>query len=278
MWQNELVSRFEKAGETGEAGAVRVRVGERPHLTTVAIVVWADEYQNRSDTFHAIDCENIEDACEQTCSVLEESGFGGEFPNCRVDFLHADTGKPLRGWTATVPVLGIADTPMASPVEVLADLANRSNAELRRVCGMLAETIQGREDRIDRDRDEIMELSRSEVLARAESEMTQILAEEAALVDVETDPLKEHAGEILGAIAQKFLGASATPRDTVLEILRHDPALTAALAQDQEVVGLFSQAIHQAENGHGDLDPELLPDVDPPPEGPEPPDSPENPA
>ena len=54
--------------------------------------------------------------------------------------------------------------------------------------------------------------------------------------------------------------------------------MTAALAQDEEVVGLFSQAIHQAENGHGDLDPELLPDVDPPPEGPEPPDSPENPA
>jgi hypothetical protein len=247
MWQNELVSRFENAGETGEAGAVRVRVGERPHLHTVAIVVWASEYQNRSDTFHAVECENIEDACEHTCTILEESGFGSEFPNCRVDFLHADTGKPLRGWTATIPILGTSDAPSASPMEVLADLAIRSNAELRRVCSIMAETIQNREERIDQDRDDMIELSRQEVLARAEAELTQILAEEAAGTEAEVDPLKAHAGEILGAMAQRFLGGETSPRETVLAILRSDPGLTASLAGDAEVVGLFQDAIARAE-------------------------------
>jgi hypothetical protein len=254
MWQNELVSRFEKAGEIGEAGAVRVRVGERPHLHTVAIVVWDDEYQNRSDSFHPVECTNIEVACERTAEVLEESGFGVEFPNCRVDFLHAETGKPLRGWNSTVPINGEleADGPLVE--QVLAHALERNNAEMRRMFGMVCETLQMREDRIDRDRDEILELSRSEVLARAESEMTQILAEEAAQVDVE-DPLKARAGEILGAIAQQFLGGNGTPRDTVLQILRTDPQLSAQLATDPEVVALFTEALEN--QAPEDLAPEL---------------------
>ena len=242
MWQNELVSRFEKAGEIGEAGAVRVRVGERPHLHTVAIVVWDDEYENRSDNFHAVECSDIEIACERTAEILEESGFGSQFPNCRVDFLHAETGKPLRGWNSTTSIHGemTEEGPMVE--QVLAHALERNNAEMRRMFGMVCETLQMREDRIDRDRDEILELSRSEVLARAESEMTQILAEEAAQVDVE-DPLKARAGEILGAIAQQFLGGSATPRDTVLQILRTDPELSAQLAGDPEVIALFTEAL-----------------------------------
>ena len=40
-----------------------------------------------------------------------------------------------------------------------------------------------------------------------------------------------------------MFGNGASPRDTVMAILQSDPALTAQLASDPEVVGLFTQAM-----------------------------------
>ena len=242
MWQNELANRFEKAEETSDPGAVRIRVGTRPHLNTVAIVVWDERYQNKSENFHAVECENIEEAAEMTGQILTDAGFATEFPNCRVDFKHAETNKDLPSWSGSVEVAE-KSKPGASVESVLAEALRQNNVEMRRMFGMVTECLQSREERIDDDRDEILELSRSEVLARAEAEMTQILAEEAAQVQIEDDPLKARAGEILGVLAEKLLGSSATPRDTVLAILRQDPTLTAQLAGDEEVVSLFNDAI-----------------------------------
>jgi hypothetical protein len=246
MWQGELANRFEKMGENGDAGAVRVRVGTRPHLHTVAIVVWDSDYENRSDSFHAVEVENIEEAAERTSEILEDAGFASEFANCRVDFLHAISGKPLRGWNATEDLINVHQVEGPMVEQVLAESLRLHTMEIRRMFGMICETLQVREERIDSDRDEIMDLTRAEVLSRAEAEMTQILAEEAVGAEVEVDPLKAHAGEILGAIAQKFLANSENPRDTILGILRNDPQLTSALATDPEVMKVFTDSMEQA--------------------------------
>lgn len=244
MWNSTLVDKFDNSPQ---AGAVRVRVGERPHLSTVAIVVWKPEYQNNSDTFEAVDAEDAEDAAEKTCLILEESGFGTEFPNARVDFLHAETGKLLPAWSRTEKIHELPTSPGQSVESVLAEALRQNNTEIRRMFGMVCETLAAREERIDDDRDRLIESSIEAVQSRAEAELTQILWEESNDAQVEVDPLKEQAGAILQGLAQQMFGNGASPRDTVMAILHGDPALTAQLANDPEVVGLFTQAMEQEE-------------------------------
>ena len=246
MWQNTLANRFERAEETSDCGAVRIRVGARPSLHTVAIVQWDERYTNTSDQWESVVCETMEEAAEMTVQILTDSGFGTDFPTARVDFKNAESGKYLPSWAGTAEV-SQGEENGQSVEGVLVEALRQNNVEMRKMFGMVTECLQSREERIDDDRDPILELSRAEVLSRAESEMTQILAEEAAQVQVEDDPLKARAGEILGVLAERFLQSpSASPRDTVLVILKSDPQLTASLAGDEEVVSLFNSAVMQA--------------------------------
>ena len=262
MWQSRLADRFQKAANSN-AGAAKIRVGERPHLSTVAILVWDPQFKNNSDTFESVHAEDVEDASERACGILEDSGFGTEYPNARVDFLHAETGKGLPSWAATEKT---SEQVQAGPsVEaVLVDALRQNNAEIRRMFAMVCETLGEREARIDADRDELIESRIEAVESRAEAELTQILAEEYADAVVEEDPLKAQAGAILQQVAQQFFQPTNSPRETLLSILRQDHALTAELAGDPEVVALFQQAVmSQAEENNGMAE-EVVEDPAPP--------------